>query len=269
MKDLPRILSGLGLIALVFLSVFLGKTAILCVIFVFSAIAIWELTTNFFKFNLEGKFFNYLIFGLISFSSLYFIEKGEVKKEVFLAVNAVLNLVLLVYLFQSSKRKVASEWIGIFPLFPALFISLDLVSLSSLLLSDDWMHTIALLLLITYGMDTGGWFFGKNFGKNKLSPKISPNKTVEGLVGGALFSGTISSVYLYYFGSNVGWEKFLLLSFFGALTHLGDLTQSKLKREVNLKDSSNLIPGHGGVFDRVDSLYFIGPFYVLFLGYLV
>ena len=83
MKDLPRILSGLGLIALVFLSVFLGKTAILCVIFVFSAIAIWELTTNFFKFNLEGKFFNYLIFGLISFSSLYFIEKGEVKKEDF------------------------------------------------------------------------------------------------------------------------------------------------------------------------------------------
>ena len=100
---------------------------------------------------------------------------------------------------------------------------------------------------MTYGMDTGGWFLGKNFGKRKLSPTISPNKTIEGLVGGALFSGILTCIYLNYLGIKISLTIFIGLSTMAAMTHLGDLAQSKLKREVKIKDSSNLIPGHGGV----------------------
>ena len=149
---------------------------------------------------------------------------------------------------------------------PVLFISFYFVSYFSLLSHSNWLNAIGLILTITYGMDTGAWFFGKNFGKTKLAPKISPNKTVEGLIGGMGFSAILSSLFLWYIGKEITVLKVLLFLLFSGLSHLGDLCQSKIKREVEVKDSGNLIPGHGGVFDRVDSLYFIGPFYVLALN---
>jgi phosphatidate cytidylyltransferase len=117
-------------------------------------------------------------------------------------------------------------------------------------------------------MDTGAWFFGKNFGKHKLWPAVSPNKTIEGAVGGCLLSGGLGSLVWYLNFDTMSAKMFLILCALGILSHIGDLIQSKLKRQFEIKDSSSLIPGHGGVYDRFDSLMFVAPFYGLILTYI-
>lgn len=108
--------------------------------------------------------------------------------------------------------------------------------------------------LCTFGSDTGGFFAGKYFGKYKLAPVLSPKKTIEGAIGGWILGGISSLVYAYLF-----LNQFSLLFIVSSLvlpiiSQLGDLVFSKFKRELNLKDFSNLLPGHGGILDRIDSL---------------
>ncbi|GAA0725452.1 hypothetical protein GCM10009430_31130 [Aquimarina litoralis] len=113
--------------------------------------------------------------------------------------------------------------------------------------------------------DTFAYLVGKNFGKHKLLERISPKKTIEGFIGGfiftliagyliAIFSDTLS-IYLWLIIS-------IIMSIFGTL---GDLIQSKFKRQAGVKDSGSIMPGHGGIFDRLDSIIFASPFLYAFL----
>ncbi|MGL9733275.1 MAG: phosphatidate cytidylyltransferase [Symbiopectobacterium sp.] len=113
------------------------------------------------------------------------------------------------------------------------------------------------VMLLVWGADSGAYMFGKLFGKYKLAPKVSPEKTCEGFVGGLATSAIISLLFSVY--APLGVSPFtltlLVCSVIAALASvLGDLTESMFKREAGIKDSSNLIPGHGGVLDRIDSL---------------
>jgi phosphatidate cytidylyltransferase len=130
-------------------------------------------------------------------------------------------------------------------------------------LLDNTLYQFWLFLVIasTFASDTGGYIFGKNFGKHKLAPKISPGKTIEGVIGGFLFSMIAAFVVRAIF-----WPEFspyilaviaMSITVFGVL---GDLCESLIKRGFNVKDSGSLIPGHGGILDRVDGLMFTAPF---------
>lgn len=120
---------------------------------------------------------------------------------------------------------------------------------------------IAFAMLIVWGTDTGAYLFGRTLGRHKLWPQISPNKTVEGALGGVL---TAVGIGIIFFGA--GWivhlELWLLLMYTIILSvfgQLGDLVESALKRHFDVKDSGNLMPGHGGILDRFDSLLFVLP----------
>ena len=106
---------------------------------------------------------------------------------------------------------------------------------------------------------------GKNFGKQKLFEKISPKKTVEGFLGGLFFS-CIASYFIATFTDTLSFTSWLILanivSVFGTL---GDLVESKFKRQAGVKDSGVIMPGHGGLLDRLDSIIFAAPFIYLFL----
>ncbi len=127
-----------------------------------------------------------------------------------------------------------------------------------------------LLLLFLIGIvwlgDIGAFYGGKTFGKNKLSPLISPGKTLEGSLAGLLSC----AVWAFFFGSWAlpqifPWKLVLVAVLSSVIAQAGDLLESLMKRAYSVKDSGNLIPGHGGVFDRFDSLILVAPFFYLLL----
>lgn len=118
---------------------------------------------------------------------------------------------------------------------------------------DNAAEWTALAMLGTWIADSGAYVFGKSLGRHKLSPRLSPNKTVEGYVGG-IVTGTILTVLIAYF-LNLSLPVALILGLLVSIVSpAGDLGISLLKRSVGVKDSGNLLPGHGGALDRIDSL---------------
>ncbi|VDZ71896.1 CDP-diglyceride synthase [Atlantibacter hermannii] len=111
------------------------------------------------------------------------------------------------------------------------------------------------VMILVWGADSGAYMFGKLFGKHKLAPKVSPGKTWQGFIGGLFTAAIISWIYGEVVNLEVAPSTLLICSVVAALASvLGDLTESMFKREAGIKDSGNLIPGHGGILDRIDSL---------------
>ena len=128
--------------------------------------------------------------------------------------------------------------------------------------SSPWW--LMYLFLLVWGADSGAYFVGRKFGKRKLAPTVSPNKSVEGLYGGILTTIIVMLVVQYQY-LNLTWVQqllFLILSLitvFGSV--LGDLFESMIKRRAGIKDSGRVLPGHGGVLDRIDSLLAAAPIF--------
>lgn len=121
------------------------------------------------------------------------------------------------------------------------------------------------VVVTVWAADIGAYFAGKNFGRNKLLPKVSPGKTIEGLIGGVLLTQLLAVSAMVYLNWSIG---SVVAGMFGMLvivlfSVVGDLTESMFKREQGLKDSSNLLPGHGGIMDRIDSLTAAVPLFAL------
>lgn len=118
--------------------------------------------------------------------------------------------------------------------------------------------------------DTAAMFFGKSFGKHKLAPVVSPNKTVEGFIGGFIGIIIVAMVFKIFWLKEVATYHFIIISILvGLFGQLGDLVESLWKRSLGIKDSSAIIPGHGGVLDRFDSLLFSAPVLYLYLKYVL
>lgn len=134
---------------------------------------------------------------------------------------------------------------------------------------------LALPLLLTWGTDIGAFFVGRTVGGRKLMPSVSPGKTMSGAIGGVVFSVLLAWLYVA-FALRPAAQLALTpagIIVFGVLVsiaaQIGDLFESLLKREAGVKDSSTLLPGHGGVLDRLDSLFFVLPTAHLLLGWLL
>lgn len=122
-------------------------------------------------------------------------------------------------------------------------------------------------IAVTWATDTGAYFTGLSFGRNKLAPDISPHKTWEGAAGGLLAAVLASALFARYLET----PMFMLLVLGGCLSaagQVGDLVESAIKRERAVKDSGKILPGHGGILDRFDSLLFVLPLLYLYLRYL-
>jgi len=129
-----------------------------------------------------------------------------------------------------------------------------------------------LLLALVWAADSGAYFVGRAIGKNKLLPNVSPGKTTEGVAGGALLSLSVIFIYVRFGFENAAFEQYF---FYGVLSLvvtlasiLGDLFESLHKRIAEVKDSGILLPGHGGFFDRIDSLTASGPIFLLTYSFL-
>lgn len=128
---------------------------------------------------------------------------------------------------------------------------------------------IWLVFIIAWGTDTFAYIFGNLFGKNKLCPKLSPNKTIEGSLGGIFGTILVSLLFVYYFKLYPIWKFFILSAMGSVIAQLGDLAASKIKRITGIKDFGFIMPGHGGILDRFDSILFIAPFVYYFVNYFI
>ena len=129
-------------------------------------------------------------------------------------------------------------------------------------------HLLAFFFLVLMGSDTGAYYTGRALGKHKLAPAVSPGKTWEGAAGGMLASLLMAALAHFWFFPELSLRAALpLAAVMNVLGVLGDLTESALKRGADAKDAANILPGHGGFFDRLDSLLFNAPLLYYFALY--
>jgi phosphatidate cytidylyltransferase len=151
--------------------------------------------------------------------------------------------------------------------FPMLYLGLPIGSMVAIR-AEPGREALFLLMLTVMASDTAQYYTGRAFGRRLLAPAISPKKTVEGAIGGFVFGAMLLAVAGAWWlpGFPIGFRALLGVAIV-ALGIAGDLFESMLKRSAGVKDSSALIPGHGGVLDRIDALLFAAPVYYIVLKY--
>lgn len=205
------------------------------------------------------------LFGAGSVPLLVF---GHADLFAFLSTSLFLLLAIL-FLFRFKSIEQVHHQLG-WLLFGLLYIPLLLGHLIPLRLLDYGQEWIFLTLVVIMGCDSFAYFIGRQFGRRKLYEAVSPNKSIEGALGG--LAGSVLAVLIakYSFLPFLGFIDGLMIGLLlGTAGQLGDLFESLLKRACGVKDSGNIIPGHGGMLDRLDSLLFAFPlvFYIARYGY--
>ena len=218
---------------------------------------------EFFKFRkkmpLVIKILSYIFLGFVIFSNLL-----NINLEIILIISLFIFLGSLVFI---NKRKYHYKD-AFFIIGLILFIGLTFEKI--ILIRNENLFKLLYLIVIAVITDTFALLVGTKFGKHKLAPNISPNKTIEGLVGGVIF-GTLfgSLVYIFLVGEIKNILLIIIITLILSLIgEFGDLIKSTIKRYEDVKDFSNLIPGHGGVMDRVDSLMFITLMYTVIINFI-
>lgn len=171
--------------------------------------------------------------------------------------------ILVLEIFSNSKQIITDLGTLFFGL---VYVAVPLTITQYLFYREYNPYLVLSIFLVIWMNDSGAYIIGSLFGKNKLAPRISPKKTWEGALGGLLFSLILISLLPKSFLSFGYTERIvfgLVIVIFGTL---GDLFQSALKRNVNIKDSGTILPGHGGILDRIDSMLFAIPAVFVYLG---
>ncbi len=143
----------------------------------------------------------------------------------------------------------------------AISLFLLIMPLTFLILLHNETRLLLLLLLIVWGADSFAYFSGKAFGRHKLAPNLSGGKTIEGVIGGLVGVLLITGVWMYFYNES-NWGFLLLALVTGIFSVVGDLYESVYKREAGVKDSGNVLPGHGGILDRIDGLLAATPVFM-------
>jgi phosphatidate cytidylyltransferase len=198
------------------------------------------------------------------FVLLFLIQKHLVESRLLFLLPPVLMLTLIAELFRKKEKpfiNIGLTYLGVLYV-AAPFAMLNLVGF----IGGGYSGYLILgIVLLIWASDTGAYFSGKALGRTKLFERISPGKTWEGWIGGSLLSLAVAyvlSLYLPVLDLEHWLGVAVLVAVFGVL---GDLCESLLKRSLGVKDSGSLLPGHGGILDRFDSLLMVAPFVVAFL----
>jgi phosphatidate cytidylyltransferase len=261
-----RALSGFVFVSVLIFSILYSKITFISLFFILMIFCLYE----FQKMIKLKSLFPYLI------GSLLFVFGNILNVEdlpsiiIFEYVGVALFLTIFMSfasILFAKKEEVISHLGKIFLTIIYIVVPFTLmVQIPFLNTEYSYVNTIILgVFILIWTNDTFAFLIGKNFGKHKLLERISPNKTIEGFIGGMVFT-FIASLILTRVFSSLSLDKWIVIagivSVFGVL---GDLIESMFKRQAGVKDSSNFIPGHGGFLDRFDSVIFAAPFIFIYL----
>ncbi|WP_420492834.1 phosphatidate cytidylyltransferase [Kitasatospora camelliae] len=261
-RNLPAAIGvGVGLGAVIVASLFVVKVFFLLVVVAAVGVGVWELTSRL----AERKEVRVPLVPLIAGSVAMVATGYWAGAQWAAAVLALTGLVVMVWRMGTPPENYLRDiTAGIFTAFYVPFLA---TFVALLLAADDGPWRILLFLVVTICSDTGAYAVGYKFGRNKLAPTISPGKTREGLAGGVGLSMIAGALLMEYVIDGGSWWQGLILGGCAAVTAtLGDLAESMIKRDLGIKDMGTLLPGHGGIMDRLDSLLPTAPVVWLLLA---
>lgn len=267
--DFKRIVSALiGFPGVVVILVFANQYIVDFVISIVAIIAIHEFYNAVGKESKPIRWIGYL--ACISIAFIHIIPTVISEEYIELIKIMVIPLIVLILFLHVilSKMKINFKDIA-YTLFGIFYITLFIMFLAIIRGMEDGKELIWYVFFSAWATDVFAYFVGKYLGKHKFS-EISPKKTIEGCIGGVVGAVIFTIAYTYCINKFLNFEYPYLCStiitiVLSILSQIGDFAASTIKRYVNIKDYSELIPGHGGMLDRIDSLLFIAPFaYALF-----
>ncbi len=246
-----RVLSGIIMLPLLVI-LLLGGYVLFAACLVIGIMGVREFYNGFGKMGIKPSF----PVACVASAALYAVEffSGNSTEWYMLWFFGVI-VVSLLYLFNIDKRRLEDAMATITGIFYVVFFSFHV----TLVERTDYSMMVWLIVITAFGTDIMAYFSGYLLGKHKLCPTISPKKTIEGSIGGILGSVILSGIFGWIFMPEMIVHCIVIGVLGGVISQLGDLTASVFKRKMGIKDYGNLIPGHGGILDRFDSVLFTGP----------
>lgn len=209
-----------------------------------------------------------IVIGAMIFAANYCFVNEIFGAKIFLAIIPLIISIFIIELYRKSENSFVN--IG-FTLLGVIYIAIPFSFANYIVISEKVNYSSHLLLgffFLTWSFDTLAYVFGVSFGKHRLFERISPKKSWEGFIGGAISSVGVAYVLSIFFTeiSFIHWALLsVLISVFGTY---GDLVESSFKRNIDEKDSGNILPGHGGILDRFDAVLFTLPLFYVYLQFI-
>lgn len=251
-----RLLSGIVLVIIAFLTIFFGGDVLFATLLIISLIGMHELY-QIVKIDKTALG----VVGYLAAIAYYILIRMQWAGDMLFPVILLLVAVMAVYVFAFPKfhsEQVMTAFFGVF------YVAVMLSYIYRTRLLDDGLFLVGLAFLCSWGCDTCAYCVGVLFGKHKMAPRLSPKKSVEGGIGGLAGAALLGALYALainrWGGASALPGRYALICLIGGMIAMvGDLAASAIKRNKEIKDYGTLIPGHGGILDRFDSVIFTAP----------
>jgi len=268
-KLITRTITGIVLVVVMLTAILASSYSYAILFLIILIVSIHEFTNLFKESEVRpNRYFSYLV-SIVLFIATFLIAKGIIEIKYFLGVLPFFLMIMAAELYRKKDKAVENIAVTIFSIiYLAIPISLiNFLVFPEILLSGKAYTPKLLIALFSliWIYDSGAYLVGVSIGKHRLFERISPKKSWEGAIGGTLIAIT-ASYFISGFIPEIKLTHWIAISVLTVVSStFGDLTESMFKRYFGIKDSGNILPGHGGVLDRFDSLFFAAPVFVVYL----
>ena len=262
---LERLISGIILVIIALVTIILGKDVLLVTVVAISVIGFYELAKVYgLQWKLPG------ICGYIATIGYYALIRMDYKEYIIVFFIAYLIVLMGTYVFTFPKFKAEDVMVCFFGMF---YVVLMLSYIYQVRMMQDGAYIVWLIFLCSWGCDTCAYLVGVMFGKHKMAPVLSPKKSIEGGIGGVAGAALLGFIYATIFKDKITIDNAniifpIVCAAGGIISQIGDLTASGIKRNHDIKDYSRLIPGHGGILDRFNSVIITAPIIYYLVAFL-
>ena len=252
-----RLLSGMLLVLIALATIITGGDVLFATILMISFIGMTEIYRTQ---EISGKLLG--MAGYVATFVYYGLLRFGLEKWIVMFLIAFIIIIMMIYVFTYPKYRAEQVMLAFFGL---IYVAFMLSYVYQIRMLSQGAFILWLVFLCSWGCDTCAYCVAMLFGKHKMAPKLSPKKSIEGAIGGAVGAALLGFLYalaINQFAQGAGavaWQYALICGVGGIISQIGDLAASAIKRNHDIKDYGNLIPGHGGILDRFDSVIFTAP----------